>query len=126
MKFGLFPGGGALLRLPRHLPQMLVAEMALTAELLPAPAALAHGLIVRMTEPGEALAGALELAATIARNAPLGVQAAKSMLRLAVGRTEDEVWPEQVALVDQVFHSEDAQEGARAFTERRPPRWAGR
>ena len=126
VKFGLFPGGGALLRLPRHLPQMLVAEMALTAELLPAPAALAHGLIVRMCEPGEALATALELAAAIARNAPLGVQAAKSLLRLAVGRSEDEVWPLQVEMVDKVFHSEDAQEGARAFTEKRPAQWVGR
>jgi enoyl-CoA hydratase/carnithine racemase len=41
-----------LLRLPRHLPQSLVAEMALTAEPISAEAALAHGLIVRMCEWG--------------------------------------------------------------------------
>jgi enoyl-CoA hydratase len=126
VRFGLFPGGGALLRLPRHLPQSVVAELALTAEPMTAEAAFAHGLTVRMPEPGGALDAALELAASVARNAPLGVQAVKQMLRLAPGRSEDEAWPLQRALVDTVFHSEDAQEGARAFAERRPPEWTGR
>jgi enoyl-CoA hydratase len=126
VKFGLFPGGGALLRLPRHLPLSIVTEMALTGEPLSAPRALEHGLIVRMCQPGQALDTALELAKAIARNAPLGVAAAKRMLQLGPGTPEDEAWPAQRALVDAVFHSEDAQEGARAFAERRPPHWAGR
>jgi enoyl-CoA hydratase len=126
VKFGLFPGGGALLRLPRHLPQSIVAEMALTGEPLSARAALDHGLLVRVCEPGRALDTATELALAIARNAPLGVEAAKRMLQLGPGTSEEEAWPAQRALVDAVFHSEDAQEGARAFAERRPPQWAGR
>jgi enoyl-CoA hydratase len=124
--FGLFPGGGALLRLPRSLPHGVVAEMALTGEPLSAPLALQHGLIVRMCEPGQTLDLARALAARIARNAPLGVQAVKRMLRLAPGGSEDELWPLQRELVDAVFHSEDAQEGARAFAEKRPARWTGR
>jgi enoyl-CoA hydratase/carnithine racemase len=124
--FGLFPGGGALLRLPRCLPQSVVTEMALTGEPLSAQLALQHGLIVRMCEPGRALDEALALAARIARNAPLGVQAVKRMLRLAPGGSEDELWPVQRELVDAVFHSDDAQEGARAFAEKRPARWTGR
>ncbi len=126
VRFGLFPGGGALLRLPRDLPRSLVAEMALTGEPLSAQAALDHGLIVRMCEPGQTLDAALELAAAIARNAPLGVEAVKRILRLAPGRSEDEVWPLQRELVDAVFHSDDSQEGARAFAEKRPPAWTGR
>jgi enoyl-CoA hydratase len=126
VKFGLFPGGGALLRLPRHLPQSIVAELALTGEPLSAEAAFAHGLVVRLCEPGHALDTALELARAIARNAPLGVDAALRLLRIAPGRTEEELWTEQRRLVDAVFHSEDAQEGARAFAEKRPPQWSGR
>lgn len=126
VKFGLFPGGGALLRLPRNLPQSLVAELAFTGRLLSAREALEYGLVVRVGEPGRTLDTALELAATIARNAPLGVQAVKQLLRLAPGRTEEEAWVEQRRLVDAVFHSEDAQEGARAFAEKRPPDWRGR
>jgi len=126
VKFGLFPGGGALLRLPRHLPQSLVTELALIGEPLSAEAAFAHGLVVRLCEPGQALDTALELARAIARNAPLGVDAALRLLRMAPGRTEEDLWAEQRRLVDAVFHSEDAQEGARAFAEKRPPQWSGR
>ena len=126
VKFGLFPGGGALLRLPRHLPQSIVTELALTGEPLSAESAFAHGLVVRLCEPGQALDTALELARAIARNAPLGVDAALRLLRMAPGRTEEDLWAEQRRLVDAVFHSEDAQEGARAFAEKRPPQWSGR
>jgi enoyl-CoA hydratase len=126
VKFGLFPGGGALLRLPRQMPETVVTEMALTGEPISAQRALDHGLVTRLCEPGRALDEALELAASIARNAPLGVEAAKRLLRMAPGRTEEELWAEQRKLVDAVFHSDDAQEGARSFTEKRPPRWSGR
>ena len=54
VKFGLFPGGGALLRLPRHLPQSLVVELALTGRLISAETAFEHGLLVRLSEPGAA------------------------------------------------------------------------
>ena len=126
VNFGLFPGGGALLRLPRHLPQSLVMELALTGKLISAQTAFDHGLLVRLSEPGSALEAARELATSIAAAAPLGVAAVKQLLRRTPGRTEDELWDEQVTLVDAVFHSDDAQEGARAFAEKRAPRWTGR
>jgi enoyl-CoA hydratase len=125
VKFGLFPGGGALLRLPRQMPESIVTEMALTGEPISAERAFGHGLVTRLCEPGRALDEALDLAAAIARSAPLGVEAAKRLLRMAPGRTEEELWAEQLKLVDSVFHSEDAQEGARSFAEKRSPRWSG-
>jgi enoyl-CoA hydratase len=126
VKFGLFPGGGALLRLPRYLPLSLVVELALTGKLISAETAFEHGLLVRLTEPGAALDSARELAAAIVAAAPLGVAAVKQLLGLVPGRTESDLWEEQVSLVDAVFTSEDAAEGARAFAEKRSPRWTGR
>ncbi len=126
VRFGLFPGGRALLRLPRLLPQSIVTEMALTGQPITAAVALQHGLVVRVTDPGGSLPVAMELARAIASNAPLGVEAAKQLLRMAPGRSEDELWPEQVKMVDAVFNSEDAHEGATSFAEKRPPQWRGR
>ena len=126
VRFGLFPGGGALLKLPRTLPMSLVVRMAMTAEPITATTAFEHGLVTELTEPGGSLDAAIALAETIAANAPLGVQASKSLLRQLPGLGEDEMWSAQLELVNKVFTSEDAQEGARAFSERRPPRWSGR
>ena len=92
-----------------------------------AEAALAHGLIVRMCEPGTVPRRGSRVWRPPSRgNAPLGLEAVKRILRLAPGRSEDELWPAQRELVDTVFNSEDAREGARAFAERRPPVWTGR
>ena len=76
----------------------------------------------RLTEPGEALAAALELARTIAANGPLAVDATK---RLLVA-DEGDAWERQAEIVAPVFASEDAREGAVAFAEKRAPVWRGR
>jgi enoyl-CoA hydratase len=75
---------------------------------------------------GQALPAALELAEKIAANAPLAVQATRRIL------TEGQEWPAAEAFARQwevygpVRESEDAEEGARAFTEKRAPVWRGR
>src|SRR5690349_21451547 len=70
VKRGLVAAGGGLLRLPRRAPYHLVVEWALTGRMV--PAALAHEvhLVNRLTEPGKALDGALDLAREIAANGP--------------------------------------------------------
>jgi enoyl-CoA hydratase len=125
VRFGLFPGGGALLKLPRTMPLAEVTRMALTGEPISAVRAHELGLVVELTPSGGALDAALDLAATIAGNAPLGVKAATDVLRALPGMTDDEMWDAQSTLVEQVFSSDDAKEGARSFAERRPPRWQG-
>ena len=126
VKRSLVAGAGGLLRLPQRLPYHLAMELALTGEPLQAETAYQHGLVNRLTESGEALAGALELAATIAGNGPLAVAATKEILRRSLDWTEDEGWKQQMDIMGPVFGSEDAREGAVAFAEKRPPRWQGK
>ncbi len=126
VRHGLFPGGGALLKLPRTVPMAMVNRLALTGELIGADDALGYGLVTEVTEDGDTLDAAVGLARTIAANGPLGVQAVKQLLRASPGLTEEELWARQNELVNVVFASEDAQEGARAFAEKRDPEWHGR
>ncbi|HEV3012370.1 MAG TPA: enoyl-CoA hydratase-related protein, partial [Actinomycetota bacterium] len=74
----------------------------------------------------ELRAEALRLARRIADNAPLSVRAAKAVVNASAGRDLDQAVEEGWRLFEPVYRSEDAQEGPRAFVERRPPVWKGR
>jgi enoyl-CoA hydratase len=124
-KVGLFAAGGGLLRLPRRLPYGVAMEVALTGDSISAEEAHAHGLVSRVTEPGRALEVALELAQRIAANAPLALMATKRLIRETQGRTEAEFVELQKPLFKEVFRSNDATEGPRAFAEKRAPNWSG-
>ena len=125
VKRSLVAAGGALLRLPRRMPYHVAMELALTGEPITAERAAEYGLVNRVTEPGEAVAGARELAATIAANGPLALAASKRILVEAPGWAEDELWQKQAEISGPVFGSEDAREGATAFAEKRDPVWKG-
>jgi len=125
-RVGLFAAGGALFRLPRRVPFGVAMEMALTADPIVAEAAYDFGLVTHLAEPGAAVAAALELAARIARNGPLGVAASKQLIRETSVLPEADAWQAQVPLAERVFESEDAKEGPRAFAEKRAPVWTGR
>src|SRR5271156_5338215 len=80
-KRSIVAAGGALLRLPRRMPYHLVMELALTGDLLPAERFLEFGVVNSLAEPGEAVAGALLLAARLAANGPLALIASKRILQ---------------------------------------------
>ncbi|MCK9248023.1 MAG: crotonase/enoyl-CoA hydratase family protein [Solirubrobacteraceae bacterium] len=125
-KRSLVAAGGALRRLPRLLPPSLALELALTGDLITADRAYEMGAINRLVEPGETVDAARELAARIAANGPLALVASKRIVREQWSWTDEEFWDRQAAIVDPVMASDDAREGARAFTEKRDPVWQGR
>ena len=126
VKRSLVAAGGGLLRLPRLLPGNIAMELALTGEPIEAQRAYELGLVNRLSEPGGALATALELAGAIARNGPLALAATKRILRESVDWPEAEFFERQGEIASPVMQSEDAREGAKAFAERRTPVWRGR
>ena len=97
----------------------------LGGEVTPAEEGHEYGLIARLTEKGEAVAGALELAERVARNAPLAVAASKQLIQATQGITEEDFWKLQGPMQQSVFSSNDAKEGPKAFAEKRPPEWTG-
>ena len=125
-KRSLVAAGGALLRLPRRMPYHVVMELALTGDTLPAERFHEFGVVNHLAEPGEAVQGALELAARLAANGPLALIASKRILQEQFDWTAREMWERQGAISGPVFASEDAKEGANAFKEKRPPVWQGR
>jgi enoyl-CoA hydratase len=126
VKRGLIAAGGGLLRLSRHVPYHLAVEWALTGDYVSAEQARQAGLVSRVTPPGEALAQATELARRIAANGPLAVAATKRVLSECHDWPADEAFARQTAINAPIRSSEDAREGARAFVEKRTPRWQGR
>jgi enoyl-CoA hydratase len=125
-KRSLVAAGGALRRLPRRLPYSVAMELALTGDPITAERGYELGLVNRVAEPGQALAAALELAAAVATNGPLALVASKAILERQWSWDDAEFWDRQAELADPVMASQDAREGALAFTEKREPRWRGR
>jgi enoyl-CoA hydratase/carnithine racemase len=120
---GVIPGGGGTQLLPRRVGAARAAELVYTARRVAAAEARELGLIDVLAD--DARGGALELAARIAENSPVGLRAAKRALRLGQGldlraglEVEDAAWRS-------VAFSGDRAEGVAAFNEKRKPQWPG-
>lgn len=124
-KRGLVAAAGGLLRLPTRIPFHIAMEIALTGDHFPAERMAELGFINRLTEEGGALAGAKELAAKIAENAPLALAATKKIIVESAEWSAAEMWDKQGEIVTPVFGSKDAQEGPAAFAQKRKPVWTG-
>ena len=121
VRWGIIPGGGGTQRLPRAIPQAIANEMILTAEQIDAERALQAGLISRIVPAGELLAEADRLADVISTRGPLAIRAAKELIL----RGADMSLADGLRLEDyfslQLYTTEDATEGPKAFAEKRTP-----
>jgi enoyl-CoA hydratase len=117
---GLFPLGGSTVRLRRQIPFTVAMDLLLTARDVPAEEALRIGLIGHVVPDGTALDKALEIAAVIAQNGPLAVEAIKRSVMETEGMSEIDGLARELELGWPVFASKDAAEGQKAFAEKRP------
>ena len=108
------------------IPQRIMMEILLTGKPISAQRAYEIGLVNRLAEPAALITEALALAAEILDGAPLSVKAAREtvMLSTEMGRTA--ALRAARHATEHAYRSEDAQEGPRAFAEKRRPQWKGK
>jgi enoyl-CoA hydratase len=125
VKRGQVAAGGGVVRLPHRLPFHVAAEMLLTGDPIPAERAATLGLVSAVVARAELADRAIATAHRIAANAPLAVSATKELMYATLDWPGTQALELQEPIVDRIRRSKDAAEGARAFTEKRPPVWLG-
>ncbi len=125
-KRGLFPLGGSACRLPRQIPYTQAMEVLLACQPISALEAQRMGLIGRVVPEGQALHVAREIADQVAACAPLSTMAILRAWRETEHMSDYDAMQHQDKIGWEVFASEDAQEGPKAFAEKRPANFLGK
>jgi len=123
---GLFPGGGTTVHLPRQLSYCHAMEMLLTGDFVDAQRAYEIGLVNRVVPRDQVVEAALALAHRIEQNGPCAVRAIKESAVKSLRVPLDQALGAELGYAAQVFSTDDAAEGTRAFIEKRPPVWKGK
>jgi len=125
IKRGIYPVGGATIRMPREIGWANAMRWLLTGDEISAEEAHRLGLVQELVGPGEQFDRALAIAERIAAQAPLGVRATLASARLALA---DEAHAAARLLPDlaPIMASDDVREGVASFLERRTARFTGR
>ncbi|SHU27938.1 enoyl-CoA hydratase [Mycobacteroides abscessus subsp. abscessus] len=123
---GIYPFGGATIRFPRAAGWGNAMRWMLTADTFDAVEAHRIGIVQEIVPAGEHVDTAIAIAQTIARQAPLGVQATLRNARLAVREGDAAAEEQLVPTVRELFTSEDAALGVQAFLSRTTAEFVGR
>ena len=123
---GVVASSGALFRAMRALPLNVARELLITGAVLDADRGYQIGFVNRVTEPGGALAAALELAEDICASSPVSVAASLAAINAQHDAADATGWEVTAEAVERVTGSDDISEGVAAFFEKREPRWSGR
>jgi len=125
-KWSIVPLMGSSVKLPRQIPYVKAMEILLTGELFDAEEALRLGFINKVVPKDQVMAEAERYADIIAKNGPLALKAIKQSVQAAIGLPLKEGLAKELEFGIPVFLSQDAQEGPKAFKEKREPDFKGK
>jgi enoyl-CoA hydratase/carnithine racemase len=123
---GIIPAAGGTQRLPRVVGLGWAKYLVLTGEIIDAKQALTIGLVTTITPPGQLQVRARELAKRILRQGPLAARLAKLALNASARVDLDSGLLIETLAQAVCYDSDDKQEGATAFLEKRKPKFTGR
>jgi enoyl-CoA hydratase len=123
---GLFPMCASTVRLARQIPFTVAMDMLLTGEPITGRRAHEIGLVGHVVPQGQAVAKARKIAARLAANGPLAVQAIKASVLASECLPEAAAFKKEMEIGMAVMMSADAKEGTRAFLEKRKPDFKGK
>jgi enoyl-CoA hydratase len=123
---GLAPGGGGTQRLTRAAGPFVANDVLLSARRLTADDAHRLGLVAEVVAPDRLLDAALAKADEIAKSAPIAVREMAALVRSAGDADLETGLDQEQAALRRLRQTADAQEGIRAFVEKRDTRFQGR
>jgi len=126
VKRGIFPFGGATIRFPRVVGWGNAQRYLLTGDVFDAAEALRIGLVSEVTAPEALTERGVALAATVAKQAPLAVQASLRSSRLATEQGQAAAMASMMEETRAIMKTDDAAEGLQSFLERREAKFQGK
>lgn len=126
VNLGILPGYGGTQRLPRLIGLSKALHLTLSGEMLPSETALQYGLVNEVVAPAELMPRAHELAAGLARQAPLAVGNILDVMYRGIDLPIDEGLKIEAEAFARVCNTADMKEGTGAFLEKRKPQFKGR